>query len=94
MQKLRNTISPDRAEREYGASLIMVMLILVVVSLLGVSAVQVSILGERSARNDRDYQIAFQAAEAALLDAEIDMNGPGTAPRKDTIFISGNDLAF
>lgn len=82
-----------RAPRQQGASLIMVMLILIVVTLIGVSAVQVSILGERSARNDRDYQVAFQAAEAALLDAEIDMNGPGTATRQN-LFVPGNDVAF
>lgn len=81
------------AQRQQGASLIMVMLILIVVTLIGVSAVQISILGERSARNDRDYQVAFQAAEAALLDAEIDMNGPGTASRQN-LFAPGNDVAF
>lgn len=86
--------------RQRGASLIMVMLILVVVTLIGVSAVQISILGERSARNDRDFQVAFQAAEAALLDAEIDMNGPatGTLPpgvnRRINTFAPGNDIAF
>lgn len=94
MKKLKNNRPSKRPEHERGVSLIMVMLVLVVVSLLGVSAVKISILGERSARNDRDYQVAFQAAEAALLDAEIDMNGPGTAPRKDAVFTPGNDIAF
>lgn len=59
--------------KQHGASLIMVMLILVVVSLLGVGAAQVSLMSERGARNDRDQQMAWQSAEAALIDAESDM---------------------
>jgi type IV pilus assembly protein PilX len=63
-----------RRANEKGMSLIMVLLVLVVVSMLGVSSAQIGLLGERSARNDRDQQIAWQAAEAALLDAEIEMS--------------------
>ena len=63
--------------RHQGFSLVTVMIILVVVSLLGVAASQIVLLSERSARYDRDWQIAFQAAEAALLDAEFDIRGPG-----------------
>lgn len=54
----------------------MVLLILVVVSILGVSGIQVAMMGERGTRNDRDQQIAWQAAEAALMDAEFDIEGP------------------
>lgn len=56
-----------------GASLIAVMIILTIVSLLGVAAIQVSMLSERGARNDRDLQLAWQSAEAALADAEVDL---------------------
>jgi type IV pilus assembly protein PilX len=59
-----------------GASLIMVMLILVVVSLLGVGGAQIALMSERGARNDRDQLIAWQAAEAGLIDAEFDIIGP------------------
>ena len=65
--------------RYQGFSLVTVMIILVVVSLLGVAASQMVLLSERSARYDRDWQIAFQAAEAALLDAEFDIRGPNTS---------------
>lgn len=85
--------SPTRPQ--HGASLIMVMLILIVVSILGVGAAQIAILGERSARNDRDYQVAWQSAEAALLDAEFDIRGDTgiTATRKD-VFTANNQIAF
>jgi len=51
----------------------MVMLILIVVSILGVGAAQIALMSERSARNDRDMQIAWQSAEAALMDAQVDI---------------------
>ena len=74
-------------QAQRGASLIMVMLILVVVSLLGVGGAQIALMSERGARNDRDQQVAWQAAEAALIDAEIDMKignpGDPTHDRKD-----------
>jgi type IV pilus assembly protein PilX len=65
-----------------GASLIMVMIILTVVSMAGIAGVQISTMSERGARNDRDYQIALQSAEAGLIDAEIDINGPGPSDRR------------
>lgn len=65
-----------------GASLIMVMIILTIVSLLGIAAIQISMMSERGARNDRDMQLAWQSAEAALMDAENDLFGPGTSSRR------------
>ena len=70
-----------------GASLVMVLIILTVVSLLGVAGIQISMMSERGARNDRDRQIAWQAAEAALIDAEFDIFGPGNPnPARRKIF--------
>lgn len=75
MRSTNSLASMRRGQR--GASLLMVMLILVVVSMLGIGAAQISLMGERSARNDRDMQIAWQASEAALVDAEFDILGTG-----------------
>lgn len=61
--------------RQRGMALVVVLMLLVIVSLLGVAAMQITRLAERSARNDRDMQVAWQSAEAALLDAETDING-------------------
>ena len=71
-----------------GVSLIVVLLILVVVSILGVSGIQVAMMGERGTRNDRDQQVAWQGAEAALIDAEFDIEGlPASSTTKgNTIF--------
>lgn len=62
-----------------GVTLIVVLLILVVVTILGLGGAQIALLGERSTRYDRDYLIASQAAEAALMDAEFDIRGPVAA---------------
>ena len=64
--------------RAGGFSLITTLILLVVVTILGIGASQMVLLSERSTRFDRDQQIAFQAAEAALLDAEFDIRGPNT----------------
>jgi len=67
---------------QQGATLVFALCMLVVMLLLGVSAAQLALQGERSARAERDRQLAFQAAEEALMDAQIDIEGrPGAAGR-------------
>lgn len=81
-----------KQSQQAGASLIIVLMILVVVSLLGVGGAQIALMSERGARNDRDMQIAWQAAEAALVDAEIDMTVNRTSifdNKNQSSFISG-----
>lgn len=75
-----------------GIALIFVMLILVVVSILGIGGAQLAMMGERGARNERDMQIARQSAEAALVDSEFDMRGPGVAPRAAQFALEMNFL--
>jgi type IV pilus assembly protein PilX len=79
-----------------GLSLIVVMLILIVVSVLGVGGIQISMMGERSTRNERDMQVAWQGAEAGLIDAEFDIEGlpAASANKRNSIFKRGDvDLA-
>ncbi len=72
--------------RQAGASLIIVLMILVIVSILGVGGAQIVSMAERGSSNDRDMQLAWQASEAALLDAQLDIDGPdGTSARKNGI---------
>ena len=82
--------------RQHGMSLLVVLMLLVVVIILGVGSAQIALLAERTARSDRDYQVAWQSAETALADAQFDIEGPGTALRtssftKDSIldFVEG-----
>jgi len=55
---------------ESGSALIISLLILIVLTLLGLTAVRTTTLEEKMAGNLRDSDLAFQAAESALRDAE------------------------
>jgi type IV pilus assembly protein PilX len=57
--------------RERGASLVVALIFLVIMAMLGVTVAGVTNLEERMASNTRDRDLALQAAEAALHDAEI-----------------------
>lgn len=59
--------------RETGAALIVCMLMMVVILLLGTSAAQIALQGEKASRYERDRLVAFAASEAALKDAESDI---------------------
>ena len=79
-QSLSFNFKPAVGQR--GASLIVVLIMLSAIFILVAFGSRLTLLGEKSARNDRDRQIAFQAAEAALSDAEIDLMGPNTADNR------------
>ncbi|MDX9741030.1 MAG: PilX N-terminal domain-containing pilus assembly protein [Gammaproteobacteria bacterium] len=53
-----------------GSALIVSLIILIVMTLLGLTAMGGSGLQEKMAGNNRDLTLAFQAAEAALRDGE------------------------
>ena len=70
--------------RQKGITLIVGLILLLVMTMLGLTAVQVTTQQERMAGNLRDRNIAFQAAESALREGEsalircvIDFNGNG-----------------
>jgi len=64
------TVMARAAAGQTGSALIVSLLILVVLTLIGVTAVSTSGLEERMAGNSRDEQVAFQSAEVALRDGE------------------------
>ncbi len=60
-----------------GALMVLVLVILLVVSLLGMSTVDTSGLEMRMASNSRDQQAAFEAAEYTLSFVENQISGTG-----------------
>lgn len=73
--------------RQTGMALIVSLLMLVVIMLMGSSAGQIALLSEKASRNDRDRQLAFQAAEAALMDAELDIEqSPDASRSRSSLF--------
>lgn len=73
--------------RQNGMSLAVTLLMLIVVLILSTSAANIAMQTEKASRNDRDRQVAFQAAEAALMDAELDIEGgPNTGLSRSDLF--------
>lgn len=69
--KQTNAQSPlSNPTRQQGSALLVSLIILVVMTLLGLSGMRTSVMEEKMAGNMRDNELAFQAAEAALRDAE------------------------
>lgn len=62
-----------------GFSLLMILLLTAVLSLLALSAMNGSIVQERMVGNTRDRQVALQAAEAGLRDAEAEIEANANA---------------
>jgi type IV pilus assembly protein PilX len=69
----------SRRARQRGVALVVVMLLLIVVSLLGLSAMRGTLMQERMAASLYDRNLALQAAEAALREAEALVALPATA---------------
>lgn len=72
---MRKTLNNER-----GAVLVAGLMILVILSLLGITTMQTSTLEEKMANNMGQRQLAFQAAEAALRQAETRLSGLNMDP--------------
>jgi Tfp pilus assembly protein PilX len=81
--------------RQSGAALLTALFATAAVMVVAVSAAQTAVNAEKLIRNERDRQLAFQSAEAALNDAERDIAGgadPGSA--RAALFASGDASRF
>jgi type IV pilus assembly protein PilX len=68
---LRQSARPSApVGRQRGAILVTSLLLLVTLTIIGISVVQITRMQERMAGNQRDLNLAFQGAEAALRDGE------------------------
>jgi Tfp pilus assembly protein PilX len=77
-----------KRRRQHGAALVTSLVVMLIALMIGVAAARAAIHAERSARVERDRHIAFAAAEAALSDAERDIEGAGSAGRA-ALFAAG-----
>lgn len=67
---MRLNVSLAARQRQSGAVLVVGLIFLMVLTLLGTTAVQTATMEERMAGNNRDRNLAFQASESALRAAE------------------------
>jgi len=63
--------------RQRGATLVVSLILLVMITMLALSTMRTSTIEERMARFSREQSLAFQAAESALKDAEIEFSPNG-----------------
>ena len=84
---------PIQGER--GAALVTVLFLMLAVLMMSVSSTRASLAAVKSARHERDRHIAYQSAQAALVDAERDIAGAaGPASPRTALFVAANASAF
>lgn len=66
---------PTHKTKQQGVTLVVALIFLLALSMLGVWGATGNALQERMAGNTRNRDLAFQAAEAALADAEATIEG-------------------
>lgn len=71
---MRTTVAFGRAHQR-GISLLVVMIVVLLSSLLALWAFRSSLVNEAIVGNDADYQRTFEAAQAMIQDAEMDIRG-------------------
>jgi type IV pilus assembly protein PilX len=64
---------PSTRARQSGMSLFPALMFLLVLAVIGVSALNSTVMQEKMVSNTKDANVAFQAAEAGLRDAEADI---------------------
>jgi len=67
---LLTSLNLHPADRQHGAALIVSMIILLIMTIIGITSTQVTVLEEKMSGNLRNRSIAFQSAESALRNAE------------------------
>ena len=73
---------PPLARTQQGAILLISLMFLVILTLIGISAMSTTTFEEKMSGSSRDWNLAFAGAEAAIRDAEYDITAkyiPGYA---------------
>jgi len=79
-----NSLSSIRG-RQTGAALVIALIFLLLMTLIGTSSMRSATMQERMAGNSRDYNLGFQAAEAALRSAENYLRATVVLPDFDDV---------
>lgn len=67
------TMSPNPTRSQRGVAMVVVLIFMLALTIIAAFSARNASVGEKMARNQLDYQLARQAAEAALRDAERDL---------------------
>ena len=88
MERDNKYINPFKPQTQTGVALFISLVLLLVLTIIGVSSVQTTTLELRMSRNEHDRLLAFQSAESALRDAEVALE----AVANTTVFDGTNGL--
>ena len=70
MKKMQKHTRIDLPRKQKGAILVFCLVFLGILTVMGTSGMETTVLEERMSNNMRDYSMAFQSAESALKNAE------------------------
>ena len=88
-------VYPINIRKNRGAALFVSLMLLLILTVLGLSSSNVSIMQERMAGNVLDNNLAFQDAEETLREIESRLDrgliGPGTSPTMEDLGLSRYD---
>lgn len=79
-----NSLSSIR-RHQTGAALVIALIFLLLMTLIGTSSMRSATMQEKMAGNSRDYNMGFQAAEAALRSAENYLRTTAVLPEFDDV---------
>jgi len=84
-----------RWQSEHGAALLTALILMLTVLMIGIASTRSALQTARAAGHERDRVLALQMADAALFDAERDIEG-GSAPgsARAAAFAAGQPSAF
>jgi type IV pilus assembly protein PilX len=77
--KMKYTLQSSRFAQQ-GMAIVMALVFLLILTLLAVNTTNTTIMAEKMSQNMRDSTSAFQAADAALTDAESWLTAQSSAP--------------
>ena len=81
-----------QGRRQRGVALFVVIVFVMLSMLLAIWSSRTALFGEMLVGNDADYQRAFEAAQALLQDAELDIRGENADGSKCTVNTSDDNV--
>lgn len=77
-----NILAMGKVKKQSGAILVLSLVLIIVLTLIGITAMKTSTFEERMAFNLQDSNLAFQAAESALREAERTIDAKTALPHE------------
>jgi len=93
MKKQTFHCSSSLPGNQAGAVMAVSLIILLMLTLIGITGMRSTLMQERMAGNDRDRNLAFQLAEAGLRDAEIYLGSPVVGSFSTSVNSNGRYVA-